>query len=77
MPHRSQKALLKLSKKQIKPGLVVIELTGRVSMGNDCLEIDRHVEEHILHDEKHLILDLTGVHHVDSAVIGQIGRAHV
>jgi anti-anti-sigma factor len=72
----AKKTPMKLSKKQIKPGLVVIEFTGRVSMGNDCLEIDRHVEEHILRDEKHLIFDLTAVHHVDSAVIGQIVKSH-
>jgi anti-anti-sigma factor len=67
---------VKLTKKQIKPGIVVIELTGRVSMGNDCSEIDHHVEEHIKHSEKFVIFDLSGVHHVDSAVIGQIVKSH-
>jgi anti-sigma B factor antagonist len=67
---------VKLSKKHIKPGIVVIELTGRVSMGNDCSEIDHHVEEHIKRNEKLVIFDLSGVHHVDSAVIGQIVKSH-
>ena len=67
---------MKLTKKNPTPGVVVMELSGRVSMGNDCAEIDQHVEEHILRGEKHFIFDLTAVHHMDSAVIGQIVKSH-
>jgi len=76
MPRRSKKVPVKLVKKQLKPGLVVIEFAGRVSMGNDCQEIEQHVQEHIRLNENHLIFDLAGVHHVDSAVIGQIVKSH-
>lgn len=67
---------MKLAKKRLDSGIIVMELTGRVSMGNDCQEIDRHIEEHIQHNEKLVILDLTAVHHVDSAVVGQIVKSH-
>ena len=67
---------MKVSKKKPKPGVVIVEFSGRVSMGNDCAEIDQHVQQHILSDEKFLIFDLTGVHHLDSAVIGQIVKSH-
>lgn len=67
---------MKLTKKRLDSGVIVMELTGRVSMGNDCSEIDRQVEEHILRSEKFVILDLTAVHHVDSAVVGQIVKSH-
>jgi len=67
---------VKLTERNLKPGVVVVELSGRVSMGNDCAEIDQHVEQHILRGEKHFIFDLTGVHHMDSAVIGQIVKSH-
>jgi anti-anti-sigma factor len=67
---------VKLTEKNLRPGVVVVELSGRISMGNDCAEIDQHVEQHILHNEKHVIFDLTGVHHMDSAVIGQIVKSH-
>jgi len=53
-----------------------MELSGRVSMGNDCLEIDRIVGEYIKNGVKHVIFDLTAVHHVDSAVVGQIVKSH-
>jgi anti-anti-sigma factor len=67
---------LKLTKKNLKPGVVVVELSGRISMGDDCTEIEQHVETHILQNEKHLIFDLTAVHHIDSAVVGQIVKSH-
>jgi anti-anti-sigma factor len=67
---------MKLTEKSLKPGVVVMELSGRVSMGNDCAEIDQNVQQHILNGEKHFIFDLTGVHHMDSAVIGQIVKSH-
>lgn len=67
---------MKLTKRQIKPGVVVIELEGRISMGNDCSQIDQEVQHHISRDEKRVILDLTGVNHIDSAVVGQIVKSH-
>jgi len=67
---------MKLVKKHLNSGVIVMELTGRVSMGNDCAEIDRNVEEHIQRNEKLVIFDLSGVHHVDSAVVGQIVKSH-
>lgn len=67
---------MKLETKRLDSGIMVLELSGRVSMGNDCQEIDRLVEEHIRQNEKLVILDLTAVHHVDSAVIGQIVKSH-
>jgi anti-anti-sigma factor len=67
---------MKLEKRHIKPGIVVLEITGRISMGNDCEQIDQEVQRHIQRDEKRVIFDLTGVNHIDSAVVGQIVKSH-
>jgi anti-anti-sigma factor len=67
---------MKLTQRQAKPGLVVVELSGRISMGDDCAEINQTVEDHVAQDQKHFIFDLTGVHHIDSAVVGQIVKSH-
>jgi anti-sigma B factor antagonist len=64
-----------MSKKQIKPGVWVLELSGRVQMGPDCKRIDHEVNQHIDHNENSIILDMAGVDHVDSAVIGQIVKS--
>lgn len=64
-----------LSKKQIKPGVWVLELSGRVQMGPDCKRIDHEVNHHIDQQENSIILDMAGVDHIDSAVIGQIVKS--
>src|SRR5580704_10858577 len=63
---------MKLATRQLKPGVVLFELTGRVSMGDDCSLLDSEVERHIQKNENRVIFDLGAVNHVDSAVIGQI-----
>src|ERR1700723_2164285 len=61
-----------LNKKQIKPSIWVLELFGRVQRGRDCKRIDQEVEDHIKKQEYHIIFDMAGRDHIDSAVIGQI-----
>ncbi|MFY9691074.1 MAG: STAS domain-containing protein [Candidatus Acidiferrales bacterium] len=67
---------MKFEKKQIEPGIVVLELTGRFVMGADCQKLDREVDDHAQRGEKSFILDLTAVDHVDSAAIGQIVKCY-
>ncbi|MGA7624601.1 MAG: STAS domain-containing protein [Candidatus Acidiferrales bacterium] len=64
-----------LSKKQIKPGVWVLEMSGRVNMGADCTRIDKEVNHHIDHHENSIIFDMAAVDHIDSAVIGQIVKS--
>ena len=67
---------MKFEKKQIEPGIVVLELTGRFVMGADCQKLDREVDDHAQRGQKSFILDLTAVDHVDSAAIGQIVKSY-
>jgi anti-anti-sigma factor len=67
---------MKLVKIQLEPGVIVMQMSGRVHMGKDCIEIDHEVEQHILRNEKRVIFDLTAVEHIDSAFIGQIVKSH-
>jgi len=66
---------MKFTKKQIEPGIVVLEMAGRFVMGPDCQKLDREVDDHAQRGEKSFILDLTAVDHVDSAAIGQIVKS--
>ncbi|MGA6957625.1 MAG: STAS domain-containing protein, partial [Candidatus Acidiferrales bacterium] len=52
-----------------------LELSGRVQMGPDCKRIDSEVNHHIDQHENSIILDMAGVDHIDSAVIGQIVKS--
>ena len=38
---------MRLAKKEIKPGVMVLEVTGRFTMGDDCAALEREVEHHI------------------------------
>jgi anti-anti-sigma factor len=67
---------MKFAKKQIEPGIVVLEMTGRFLMGPDCRQVESAVEEHIALDQKSFIFDLSGIEHVDSAAVGQIVKSY-
>ena len=64
-----------LSKKEIKPGIWVFEMSGRVQMGPDCKRVDQEVEGHIAKNETRIILDMARVDHIDSAFVGQIVKS--
>jgi anti-anti-sigma factor len=64
-----------LSQKEIKPGIWVFELSGRVQMGPDCKRVDHEVEGHIAKNETRIILDMAAVDHIDSAFVGQIVKS--
>jgi anti-anti-sigma factor len=63
---------MKLTQREIKPGIIVFEICGRVSMGDDCTLLDSEVDRHIAKSENRVIFDMAAVNHIDSAVIGQI-----
>ena len=63
---------LKIAKREIRPGVVVLELTGRIHMGPDCQRIEQEVEQLLDRSEKRLIFDLSKVSNVDSSGVAQI-----
>ena len=56
---------LKIERKEIKPGIVVLLMTGPISLGPHCKQIEEQVE-------KRLVFDLSGVYTLDSGGLGQI-----
>lgn len=65
---------LKIAKSEIKPGVVVLEMTGPIHMGPDCQRLGQEVEQLLGRSEKRLILDVSKVSTVDSTGLGQIVR---
>jgi anti-anti-sigma factor len=64
-----------LKKREIKPGIWVFEMSGRVQMGPDCKRVDQEVEGHIGKKETRIIFDMHDVDHIDSAFVGQIVKS--
>ena len=63
---------LVIKKKEIKPATIVLELTGRITMGPDCWQIEKEIGQLLQENQKHIILDLSGISMIDSTCIGQI-----
>jgi anti-sigma B factor antagonist len=52
--------------------VVVLEISGRLTIGRDCQQVEWRVEDLVREKKTKLVLDLSGVGHVDGAGIGII-----
>jgi anti-anti-sigma factor len=59
-------------KQQLKPGVTVVQMKGSIHSGPDCRRVESEVEELAKAKQLHVIFDLTGVTHIDSAAIGSL-----
>jgi anti-sigma B factor antagonist len=65
---------MEFAKKQIEPGVVVLEMTGSIRIGPNCQQIEQAVEDLIRRQETRVIFDLSGVPFIDSSGIGTLVR---
>jgi len=64
--------MLEIQTKHVEPDVVVLQLTGRLTLGRDCKQLEWTTEKLVREQQKKVILDLTGVTHIDSTGIGII-----
>lgn len=65
--------MLEIQTKHLQPGIVVLEITGRITIGRECKQLEWATENLIREkQEKKVIFDLTGVTHIDSTGVGII-----
>jgi anti-anti-sigma factor len=64
--------MLQIETRHLEPDIVVLEVTGRIVLGRSCQELEWKAEGLARDGHKKVILDLTGVPHIDSAGIGII-----
>ena len=64
--------VLKIDKRQMENGVTVIELAGRIAIGRESGKIEPEVLGAVTEGAKVVILDMTGVIHIDSTGIGII-----
>jgi anti-sigma B factor antagonist len=65
---------MEFTKKQIQPGVVVLEMTGSIRIGPNCQQIEQAVEDLIRRKETWVIFDLSGVSFIDSSGVGTLVR---
>ena len=66
---------MEFTKKQIRPGVVVLAMTGSIRIGPNCQQIEQALDEIIRQDGIWVVFDLTGVSFIDSAGIGTVVRS--
>jgi anti-sigma B factor antagonist len=63
---------LSIQTKHLDPDIVVLEMTGRITMGNDCRQVEWTTNTLVNESRTRIIFDLSGISHVDSTGIGII-----
>jgi anti-sigma B factor antagonist len=65
--------MLEIQTKHLPPDIVVLEITGRITIGRECKQLEWAVDTLVREkQEKKIIFDLSGVTHIDSTGVGII-----
>jgi anti-sigma B factor antagonist len=62
--------ILEVQKKQATPGIVVLELRGRLLMGNDSRQVEWSIAEVMKEGAKKVVMDLRELDAIDSTGVG-------
>ena len=57
---------------QIEPDIVVVQITGRITLGRECQEVEWAVENLLNENRKKVVFDLKKLDYLDSTGIGII-----
>ncbi len=66
---------MKFSSRQVA-NIVVIDIEGKILLGDGDVEIKQAVDEHLAQGRKKIILNLAKVPYIDSAGLGEIIRCY-
>src|ERR1700710_1618939 len=73
LKQRRLKAMdLSLTKRTCEPGITVIEIAGRVTVGREQRQIEAAVVKALTEGARKLVIDVSNVTHIDSTGIGSI-----
>lgn len=64
--------LLTIATRACEPEILVVELTGRVTLGRESTHIEDTVVKAIAEGARKIVLDLSGVRYIDSSGLGII-----
>jgi anti-sigma B factor antagonist len=65
--------MLDIQTKHLPPDIVVLEITGRITIGRECKQLEWATDSLVREkQQKKIIFDLSGVTHIDSTGIGII-----
>ncbi len=62
--------MLEIQTKRLEPDIVVLEITGKLTLGRECKQLEWATDNLIREQQKKVIFDLSGVTRIDSTGIG-------
>ena len=63
--------MLAIQARRLPPDIVILEVTGRIKIGRECEQLESALDKLVREEqEKKIILDLSGVTHIDSTGVG-------
>lgn len=63
---------MQISKKELKPGIIALELSGPLQMGVECKQLELAFDELLRESHRRVILDLSRLTKLDSGGLGKI-----
>ena len=63
---------MQIAKKEVKPGIIVMELSGPLQMGVECKQLELAFDEILRDKHAHVVLDLSRLTKLDSCGLGKI-----
>ena len=64
--------ILDVNTRLVEPDITVLELIGRLTLGNRLTEVERSIRETIVNGCKRLVLDLAKLDFMDSSGVGML-----
>src|SRR6202035_3717323 len=68
--------ILNVVRKNVEPGIAVLQMTGRMAMGSDSQKIEWGLAELLKENHHNVIFDLTEVTFLDSSGLGILMMCH-
>jgi anti-anti-sigma factor len=66
---------LQIAERQIEPDITLIELSGEIALGRESQRIETLIEDLVRRGARRIVLDMSGIEHIDSAGIGMVALA--
>ena len=67
--------LLEIVERLVEPDITVVELSGKLALGHESQRIESLIEDLVMRGSRRIVLDMSGVDHIDSAGIGMVALA--
>jgi anti-sigma B factor antagonist len=67
---KREETRVRIEQQPIEPDIVLVQISGRISLGRDCQDVEWAVDELIRDCRKKVVFDLSGLDHLDSMGIG-------